>query len=110
MPRIMDKEERLHFLYGQLDTCAQILSECEYSYEKKHYGREYRRILKAIDALEGTKIFTGIRKQKNATTDAKVARFNSSHKCPKCNGVLKQTRSGSRRVVCTECGTKYVLK
>lgn len=106
----MDKEQQLHFLYGQLDTCAQIMSECEYSYERKHYDREYRRILKAIDSLENPEKLAEERKLKNATINAKVARFNSSHKCPKCNGVLKQTRSGSRRVVCTECGTKYVLK
>ena len=105
-----EKEEHLHFLYGQLDTCAQILTECEYSYERKHYSREYRRILKAIDSLEDPKRLTELRKQKNAITNAKVERFISNHKCPNCGGILRQTRSGSRRVVCKKCGNKYVLK
>lgn len=105
-----EKEEHLHFLYGQLDTCAQTLSECEYPSEKKHYNREYRRILKAIDSLEDPNKLTEMRKQKNAVTNAKVERFISNHRCSNCGGILKQTRSGSRRVVYKRCKTKYVLK
>lgn len=31
-------------------------------------------------------------------------------KCPACTGTLKQTRSGSRRVQCTQCQQRYQFK
>lgn len=38
-----------------------------------------------------------------------VRKWCNSHQCSQCKGVLKQTRSGSLRVVCQDCGAKFQL-
>lgn len=38
-----------------------------------------------------------------------VKKWCSLHRCSKCNGVLKQTKSGSLRVICQDCGCKFQL-
>jgi DNA-directed RNA polymerase subunit RPC12/RpoP len=39
-----------------------------------------------------------------------VQKFLATHHCPTCGGEFKQTRSGSFRIVCQQCGQKAQLK
>lgn len=38
-----------------------------------------------------------------------VSAWCETHKCQMCKGELKQTKSGSLRVKCKDCGAKYQL-
>lgn len=49
-------------------------------------------------------------KNDNTIRDRSVSKWCESHTCPKCKGALRQTRSGSFRVICNECGSKFQLK
>ena len=106
------KKLEIRFLYNQLDKCGQMIAEDdEWGETRKELNREYRRICKALAKLEPDKwkdipMF----RKPSEKYDEKVANFCKEHKCPKCGGEVKQSRSGSLRVVCVSCGAKFQLK
>lgn len=62
--------------------------------------REYRK----LKAAQGK----GLRKPKkdHSAVDQAMAEQVAAFACPACGGVLRQTRSGSLRAVCTACGER----
>ncbi|KZL02184.1 hypothetical protein PsAD5_00133 [Pseudovibrio sp. Ad5] len=68
----------------------------------KWITREYRSTLKAL----------GI-KRLRANNSAEINEFMQAQvealTCSKCEGELKQTRSGSLRAACTNCGARFVV-
>ena len=68
----------------------------------KWIEREYRRVCKAL----------GIIKNRPRNTEAineRMIKRVADIQCGKCGGVLKQTRSGSKRAACQSCGAKWQL-
>lgn len=105
------KKEEISFLYRQLDTCGQILAEWDDDKPPTYYNREYKRIMKRLEKLEPDKWdFPCFQKRDYTKRNENIEKFCSEHQCPKCGGKIKQTRSGSLRVVCVECGTKFQVK
>ena len=104
------KEEQLKILYHQLDVCGQILAEWDEEKPPTYYRREYRKILNAIRRLEPENWDYPCFKKDYTERNKKVEEFCKEHKCPKCGGSVKQTRSGSLRVICTQCNSKFQLK
>ncbi len=107
-----EKRKEIHWLYQQLDKCGQMIAEDdEWGATRRELNREYRRIVKALARLEPDKWrdLPMLRKP-SEKYDTLVADFCTKHKCRKCGGDMRQSRSGSLRVVCLQCGAKYQLK
>lgn len=106
------KREQISFLYRQLDTCGQIIAETEPGPERARYNREYRGIINALRRLEPEKWkdYPVFRQHTTEGRNEMVQKFLATHHCPKCGGEFKQTRSGSFRIVCQQCGQKAQLK
>lgn len=66
-------------------------------------SREYKKILRQLEP----ELF---HKRDYTTRNLSVQRFCDKHKCSVCSGTLEQTRSGSLRVICVTCKTKFQLK
>lgn len=66
-------------------------------------AREYKRISKILFP----KMFP---KRDTALRDTTIAEWCKDNPCKDCGGKFKQTRKGSMRVVCTQCGVKRQLK
>lgn len=71
--------------------------------------REYKRLMLILcpEIKEELKIK---RQAKNQKLNEAVLKALETIKCKKCNGDLKQTRSGSKTVKCEPCGVKYTFK
>jgi excinuclease UvrABC ATPase subunit len=107
------KKEQITMLYGQLDKLGQLIAEDdEYGADRAYYNREYRRTVNALRKLEPEKwsCYPLFRQKTTEGRNEMVAKYLSEHRCPNCNGELKQTRSGAFRVVCQQCGKKWQLK
>jgi len=83
-----------------------------------HHEPDGRWIVKEYNALakilipedENTKRIKRERAQrKNAHTDQQIAERVATQKCT-CGGQLKQTRSGSTKVQCTVCKSRFVYR
>ncbi len=72
-------------------------------------NREYKKISRLLypEIREAEKTQ---RKMKNDATDQYMAEFLKDKTCPKCSGVLKQTRKGAKTVRCQSCESKFNLK
>lgn len=68
----------------------------------KWIEREYRKVCKALGIIKNRPPRTD---EINERMVQRVADFS----CGNCGGVLKQTRSGSKRAVCQSCGAKWQL-
>ena len=98
-------------MYDMLDKCGQILAEWDDEKPPTYYRREYRRICKALAKLEPEKWnYPAFQKKDYTKRNEAVADWCEKHSCPKCGGELNQSRSGSFRVVCKQCGAKFQLK
>lgn len=71
----------------------------------KWISTEYRKISKLLYPEE----FKRKRKQKADQINNRINELLKENKCRKCNSELKQSRSGSRILNCTQCNSKYKL-
>lgn len=78
----------------------------------KWIEREYKKISNILfgNNPEYKKIKSDHRKRANEITDKLMASVVEKFKCMKCEGPLKQVRSGSKISVCTNCGTRHKIK
>jgi len=107
-----EKQKEIRWLYHQLDKCGQMIAEDdEWGATRRELNREYRRIIKALARLEPEKWKDlPMCRKPSEKYDAQVADICNRKPCPRCGGKCRQTRSGSLRIVCTECGAKYQIK
>lgn len=107
-----ENRQEIRRLYQQLDKCGQMIADDdEWGATRRELNREYRRIVMALARLEPEKWKDlPMMRKPSEKYDAKVADFCREHKCRKCGGELHQSRSGSLRVVCQQCGAKYQLQ
>lgn len=82
-------------------------------YEEPWISKEYGKLMKILlpETEEEKAIKRERRKKRNANLDAQMVEKLKKDRC-KCGGELRQTRSGSKTVVCTieGCNKKYVYK
>lgn len=93
------------FLYRQLIKLGDMMGDgLHHEPDGKWIPKEYKKILKALGMLPKKKRnVSGI----NEAMEKKLSGIN----CLNCDGELKQTKSGSMRAICSNCGNKYqVLK
>lgn len=98
----MDKD----FLHRQLIKLGDMMGDgLHHEPDGKWISKEYRKVARALGYLP---------KQKRAKADVDeinklMADRCQSVNCTKCGGFLKQTRSGSMRASCADCGGKFQL-
>ena len=65
--------------------------------------KEYRKTLKELGII--------LRRKNNSTVINKtMSEVLKIAKCPTCNGQFKQSRSGSYKAICLDCGIKVKFK
>ena len=83
-------------------------------WEEPWISKEYNRLLKILvpPTEEEKKWKAEIRRLKNKNINEQIKNRLEADKCNKCNSTLKQTRSGSKVVQCTneECKARYQYK
>lgn len=91
------------FLSNQLIKLGDMIGDgLHHEADGEWISREYSRICRILyPDMFPKKDFT----QRNNA----VAKWCENHKCLRCEGELKQTKSGSLRVVCKSCNTKFQL-
>jgi hypothetical protein len=72
----------------------------------KWISKEYNRLARLLmpDVYEAQRTY------KKESVDKAVEEKLKQDKCPKCEGELKQTRSGCKVVKCQSCGSKFKYK
>ena len=82
-------------------------------HEDPWISKEYKRLSKILipETEEEKQYKKQVRKQRNENINKQVIDKLKTDKCS-CGGDLKQTRSGSKKVVCVNdnCNKKYVYK
>ena len=66
--------------------------------------REYRRIATQLGYIKPTH-----RRNNSSAINERMKERLQQVACPKCAGLLKQTRSGSMRAQCEGCGSKFQM-
>lgn len=94
------------------DLCSQLVKLGDMMGDGLHFepdGKwipaEYRRVAKAL----GIKMPSKPRANNSAAINEHMAQRVLDVSCRECGGKLKQTRSGSTRAACTQCGNRYGL-
>jgi len=92
------------FLHNQLIKLGDMIGDgLADEPDGKWIRREYRKTCKALGYINNAP-----RTDSNLINERMKQRL-AQVKCKKCNGELKQTRSGSMRGQCKNCGAKYQL-
>lgn len=95
--------ETTHHLHNQLIKLGDMMGDgLHHEPDGKWIEREYRKVCKALGIIKNRPPRTD---EINERMVQRVADFS----CGKCGGVLKQTRSGSKRAICQSCGAKWQL-
>ena len=83
-------------------------------YEDPWISKEYKRLAKLLipPTKEEKQYKAEIRRKKNENINKQIEEKLKTDTCSKCNSKLKQTRSGSKVVQCTneECKAKFQYK
>jgi hypothetical protein len=83
-------------------------------WEEPWISKEYNRLLKILcpPTEEEKKYKAEIRRLKNKNIDEQIEKRLETDNCSKCSSELKQTRSGSKVVQCTnqECKARFQYK
>lgn len=96
------KQETKDYLHKQLIRLGDMIGDgLHHEPDGKWITKEYRNTLKALGMLPKNNNSEAINK-------AMVHRVQDVP-CGKCGGVLKQTRSGSKRAKCQNCNAKFQL-
>lgn len=102
-PAPKPRDERTAALYRDLVKLGDMLGDgMGDEPDGKWIRDEYRRVAKALGHCPP-------RRNRGAAIDVAVSKHLETNRC-ECGGLFKQTRSGSLRVFCTACCTKYRLR
>lgn len=91
-------------LYRQLERLGDMMGDGEHLEPGGDWiSKEYRQILKALGMIKNPP-------RDVAGINRRMAQLIDKTPCPKCSQKLQQTRSGSSRLVCVGCGSKFKTK
>lgn len=91
------------YLHRQLVRLGDMMGDgLHHEPDGKWISKEYKKTLKALGIGPKRKCFTG---ENNKAMQERLETI----KCQKCDGDLRQTRSGSLRAKCLNCGAKYQI-
>jgi hypothetical protein len=88
-------------LHDQLIKLGDMMGDgLHHESDGKWISREYTKTLRALGMMP---------KKNNDVLNKRMSERTESVSCGKCQGQLKQTRSGSKRAICDGCGAKWQL-
>lgn len=91
------------FLYRQLIRLGDMIGDgLHHDPSGKWITKEYKQILKILGIMPK-------RKNNSKVINDLMAKRIKEVACQKCQGCLKQSRSGSNRAICVDCGAKFQL-
>lgn len=100
----MDQETKDH-LHKQLIKLGDMMGDgLHLEPDGKWISREYKNTMKALGMLPKQK-----RRNNSDSINEAMERRVEEVVCQKCQGRLKQTRKGSKRARCKDCGAKFQL-
>jgi hypothetical protein len=95
------------FLHNQLIKLGDMMGDgLHHESDGKWIEKEYKKVYRALYPEN----FTEQRKLINEKRNNKIAEKLLTVKCPNCKSDLKQTRSGSKKVICIACNSKFVFR
>lgn len=99
----MDKDTKDH-LHRQLIKLGDMMGDgLHLEPGGKWISAEYRRVMRALG-------ISAPRRNNSPAINEAMSKALESALCNKCNGQLKQTRSGSMRAKCVQCEATYQFK
>jgi hypothetical protein len=105
-PSLFGNEEvkiNTDFLSNQLIKLGDMMGDGLH-HEEPWIAREYSKIAKALHP----EIYQDIRKKKSDNVNEQMKKLLLGKKCTIClNGVLAQSRKGSKKIKCLLCGARY---
>lgn len=96
-------EESIRHLHSQLVKLGDMMGDgLHLEPDGKWITVEYRRVCRALG-------YTAPRRNRTEIINESMAKRVKEVNCQLCQGELKQSRSGSMRAICQQCGTKWKL-
>ena len=96
-------QETKDHLHRQLIRLGDMMGDgLHHEPDGKWIPKEYKKVMKALGLMPKK------RNNSEAINQRMIERVNDVA-CGKCNGKLMQTRSGSKRAACVDCGAKWQL-
>lgn len=68
-----------------------------------------QKVAKTLGLLEDSPLQKEMKAQRRELIDEQMQQRVKDFPCGKCNSALKQTRKGSKRAQCENCGAKWQL-
>jgi len=97
------------FLWDQFAKLGEMIGDgLHHEPDGKWISKEYKKLSRIL-IPEIREAESKRRSMINKVRNEKIAEFLKDKNCPECNGILLQTRSGSKKVKCTQCGNRYVI-
>lgn len=102
-------KENNDFLWNQFIKLGEMIGDGLH-YEEPWISKEYRKLAKIL--LPPTEEEKQWKKERLEKLDSQVKERLQKDNCAKCGSKLKQTRKGSKTVICTneECKARYIYK
>ncbi len=97
------------FLWDQFCRLGERIGDGDLDSSEQWIHREYKRLAKIL-IPEYTSMERQIRKDKNIALNLRMKEFLKDKSCTKCQGDLKQSRSGSKVLICVKCKARYRIK
>lgn len=96
-------QETKDHLHRQLIRLGDMMGDgLHHEPDGKWIPKEYKRVMKALGLMPKK------RNNSEVINQRMIERVNDVA-CGKCSGKLMQTRSGSKRAACVDCGAKWQL-
>jgi len=103
------KNNNDEFLWSQFCRLGERIGDGDLDKDELWMHKEYKRLAKIL-IPDYTKMETQIRKDKNLALNKRVKELIKDSSCHHCLGELKQSRSGSKVLICVKCKTRYRMK
>ena len=101
----LSPDDRKH-LSAQLVKLGDMMGDgLHYESDGKWIPAEYRRVAKAL----GHKMPSKPRANNSVAINERMQQRVKEQPCIECGSELKQTRSGSTKAACTQCGMRFTL-
>lgn len=97
-----NNEDNNDYLHRQLIKLGDMMGDGLH-YEEPWIAKEYAKIAKLLMPEH----FENIRKNRAASRDEKMKELLKNFKCRKCEGMVLQTRKGSKTAKCLLCNARY---
>lgn len=101
--------EATDYEWRQFCRLGERIGDGDLDEDEKWIRKEYKRLSRIC--CPGIKeVEKEMRQERNKQINEQMKEFLKVNFCPLCEYQLKQTRSGSKTVICLECGKRFKIK